>query len=71
MIELVAVVTVLPDASCTATLGWVGSATPPVEPLGCWLNPSFDAAAAFTVTEKPAPFEIVPSLTTMDAVSAL
>src|SRR6266568_2918828 len=36
-------VTVLPPASCTVTLGWVGKATPPVELAGCWLNANLAA----------------------------
>ena len=36
--------TVLPPASCTATLGWVPKATPPVELLGCAMKPSLAGA---------------------------
>ncbi|HEX4529934.1 MAG TPA: hypothetical protein VIA11_10955 [Acidimicrobiia bacterium] len=43
-------VTVFPKASCTVTFGCVPNATPPVELLGCCVNASFDAPAAFTVS---------------------
>src|SRR5438552_3084063 len=36
-----AVVTRFTRASWIATIGWVANATPPVEPLGCWVNASF------------------------------
>jgi len=43
VMELVAVVTVLPPASCTVTPGWVDSADPPVPLPGCVVKASLDA----------------------------
>ena len=43
VIEVVAVVTVLPAASWTATSGWVDQTVPIAPPPGCWRNPSLDA----------------------------
>ena len=49
--ELVLPSTVFPPGSCTLTTGWVGNATPPVEPLGCVVNASF-AAAPTVIVER-------------------
>jgi hypothetical protein len=47
---LLSVVTTLPPASSTVTLGCVGKAVPPVELAGCWVNTS--CAAGPTVMLK-------------------
>src|SRR5664280_1841215 len=44
VIEVVAVVTVLPPASWTVTVGWVAQTVPPVPPPGCALKTSLLAA---------------------------
>jgi hypothetical protein len=43
------VVTVFPNPSWIATLGWIVHATPPVPPLGCSVNPTCTAGPADTV----------------------
>jgi len=43
VMELVAVVIVLPPASCTVTTGWVDRADPPVPLPGCVVKASLDA----------------------------
>src|SRR5664280_378326 len=44
VIEVVAVVTVLPPASWTVTVGWLVQAVPPVPPPGCAVKASLFAA---------------------------
>jgi len=44
VMELVAVVTVLPPASCTVTIGWVDRADPPVPLPGCVMKANLDGA---------------------------
>src|SRR5664280_3610088 len=44
VIKVVAVVTVLPPASWTVTVGWVAQAVPPVPPPGCAVKTSLLAA---------------------------
>ena len=42
-------VTVLPNASCTVTTGWVDHAAPPVPPVVCVVKASFAATPAVTL----------------------
>ena len=49
---LVSLATVIPDPSCTVTVGWVAKATPPVELLGCVVNTNFAAVPNVTVKRE-------------------
>ena len=59
--ELVLPVTVFPDASCTDTTGWVGSAVPAVPALGCVVKASLLAAPAVIANEA-----LVPAVSPVD-----
>ena len=49
---LVSLATVIPDPSCTVTVGCVANATPPVELLGCVVNTNFAAVPKMTVKRE-------------------
>ena len=60
------VVTVFPNASCTATMGWAVHTVALVPPFGCWVTASCAAVPAVTVTVAvPVLVESVVSFTEM------
>ena len=73
------VVTVLPPASWTVTLGWVAKAVPPVELDGCWVKASWAVGPKIPgpvneaeplvplvpLVPVPPPFEADPTLLTV------
>ena len=55
-------VTVLPPASWTVSLGWVVKALPPVAPAGCCVKASFAAAPTVTLNADESPAVSTPSV---------